>query len=94
MFSIFGIFKMDPSRTEQHERELAERIVPLVKHQPGFVSGTWTYDEQRSRYLSHLVWSSERDARGFAEFLLQTARAASNGVELESLTVAKVMASA
>ncbi len=95
MFSTVAVFKMDPSRSETQQRELAERVVPLTRHQPGFVSGTWNYDEQQSRYLSHLVWATERDARGFAEFLIQNrARDTSSGVVFESITVAKVMATA
>jgi hypothetical protein len=95
MHSIVGIFKMDPSLRARQRSELNERIVPLVKHQPGFVSATWSYDTTQNRSFAVLIFDSERAARGMAEYVKQQmAQGNDAGVELDSLTVAEVEASA
>lgn len=95
MHSMVGIFKMDPSLRAKQRTELNERIVPLVKHQPGFVSATWSYDTAHSRSIAVVLFESERAARGMAAYVEeQMARGNDAGVELDSLTVAEVEASA
>ena len=37
MHAMVGIFKMDTKFFDRQRQELNERIVPFVKHQPGFV---------------------------------------------------------
>jgi hypothetical protein len=86
---------MDPSLRARQRSELNERIVPLVKHQPGFVSATWSYDTTQNRSFAVLIFDSERAARGMAEYVKQQmAQGNDAGVELDSLTVAEVEASA
>lgn len=95
MHSLVGIFKMDPSFRAKQRLELDERIVPFVKHQPGFVSATWSYDMADGRSFAVLIFDSERAARGMADYVRQQmARGNNAGVELDSLTVAEVEASA
>jgi hypothetical protein len=95
MHSMVGIFKMDPSLRAKQRTELNERIVPLVKHQPGFVSATWSYDATSNRSFAVVIFESERAARGMAAYVdEQMARGNDAGVELDSLTVAEVEASA
>lgn len=95
MHSMVGIFRMDPSLRARQRSELNERIVPLVKHQPGFVSATWSYDTAQHRSFAVLIFDSERAARGMAEYVKQQmAQGNDAGVELDSLTVAEVEASA
>jgi len=95
MHSMVGIFRMDPSLRARQRSELNERIVPLVKHQPGFVSATWSYDTAQNRSIAVLIFDSERAARGMAEYVeQQMGRGNDAGVELDSLTVAEVEASA
>jgi hypothetical protein len=95
MHSMVGIFKMDPSLRARQRTELSERIVPLVKHQPGFVSATWSYDTVQNRSFAVVIFDSERAARGMAAYVeQQMARGNDAGVELDSLTVAEVEACA
>jgi hypothetical protein len=95
MHSMVGIFRMDPSLRARQRSELNERIVPLVKHQPGFVSATWSYDTAQNRSFAVLIFDSERAARGMAEYVKQQMTQGNDaGVELDSLTVAEVEASA
>ena len=95
MHSMVGIFKVDPSLRARQRTELNERIVPLVKHQPGFVSATWSYDLAEGRSFAVLIFDSERAARGMAEYVReQMARGNDAGMQLDSLSVAEVEASA
>ena len=95
MHSMVGIFKMDPSLRARQRAELNERIVPLVKHQPGFVSATWSYDTAQNRSFAVLIFDSERAARGMADYVKeQMARGNDAGVVLDSVTVAEVEACA
>jgi hypothetical protein len=95
MHSMVGIFKMDPSLRAKQRAELDERIVPLVKHQPGFVSATWSYDASQNRSFAVLIFESEHAARGMADYVKQQmARGNDAGVELDSLSVGEVEASA
>lgn len=95
MHSMVGIFRMDPAQRDKQRKELDERIVPLVKHQPGFVSASWSYDTAQSRSIAVVIFETERDARGMAEFVKQhMASGVDAGVELDSLTVAVVEARA
>jgi hypothetical protein len=95
MHTLVGIFKMDSARYARQKQELEERIVPLVKHQPGFVSATWSYDRDAGRSFSVVIFESETAARKMAAFVGEQARAANDaGVELESITVAELVAEA
>lgn len=91
MHSMVGIFKMDPALRARQRQELDERIVPLVKHQPGFVSASWSYDTEQHRSFAVLIFDSERAARGMAEFVRERmAQGNDAGVQLDSLVVAEV----
>jgi hypothetical protein len=93
MFALIGTFKMDTAQYDTQRRELEERIVPMVKHQPGFVSGTWSYDKKAGRSYSNIVFDTETSARKLAEFLQGQAQVQNAaGVHLESITVAEVLA--
>ena len=95
MHAMIGVFKMDPMQFARQRKELDERIVPLVRHQPGFVSATWSYDRDEGRSYSLVVLDSEQAARKFAAFVKEQAAAPNDaGVQLESLTVAEVLAEA
>jgi hypothetical protein len=84
---------MDPAHKARQQAELDERIVPLVKHQPGFVSGVWSYDVAGGRSVAVLVFETERAARGMAEFVRQQMSTPNDvGVRLDSLMVAEVTA--
>jgi len=95
MHAIVGVFKMDPRLFARQRKELDERIVPLVRHQPGFVSATWSYERDAGRSYSLVVLDSESAARRFAAFVKeQSSRQNDAGVQLESIIVAEVLAEA
>ena len=95
MHTMVGIFKMDTARYDRQKKELEERIVPLVKHQPGFVSATWSYDRQAGRSYSVVIFDSEGAARKMAAFVGEQSKQQNDaGVQLESITVAELLAEA
>lgn len=54
------------SDTEQSQRALRERVVPMVSKAPGFVSGTWMeYGEGKGH--SVVVFQDEDAANGMAQ---------------------------
>jgi hypothetical protein len=95
MHAMVGIFKMDTKHFDRQVKELNERIVPFVKHQPGFVSATWTYDRSLGRSYSLAVFDSQEDAEKLATFVrADGSRPNDAGVQMESIVVAEVLAEA
>lgn len=95
MHAAVGVFKMDPRLFARQRRELDERIVPFVRHQPGFVSATWSYDRDAGRSYAFVVLDSESAARKLVAFVEEQSSLPNDaGVELESVIVAEVLAEA
>ena len=95
MYTMIGIFKMDTAQYARQRQELEERIVPMVKHQPGFVSATWSYDREGGRSFSTVVFDSEAAARKMAAFVKeQNSKPNPAGVSMESITVCELVAEA
>jgi len=95
MYATVGIFSMDPAASAQQARELSDRIIPMVRVRPEFVSGYWNQDRVTSRSYAYLVWQSEAAARSFAAMVEANASGrAAFGVHLESIAVVEVLASA
>jgi hypothetical protein len=51
---------------ERAERELRERIVPMVSQAPGFVAGYWL-EEQDGKGASLVVFESEENAQAMVD---------------------------
>ncbi len=84
MFATLFVHRHPREGFDQQIAELKTRIVPIVKQQPGFRSGTWSFDPIESRSYSHLVWDSEETARRFFTFLrAQATQPNPLGIELE-----------
>jgi hypothetical protein len=96
MHVIVGVFKMDPSKRAEQEVALHERIIPMLRQMPGFVSSTSSYDATTSRSHSHIVFEALEDARRYAAFVRGNGYGDQerHGVEIESLVVAEVIAEA
>ena len=95
MHATIGIFKMDPARLAAQQPELHERIIPMVRQQPGFIAGSWAYDHAASRSYPYILWETEEAARAFAALVREIhSRPNPFGVELESMTVLEVLAEA
>ena len=95
MHAMLVVTKMDPTKHDAQRRELEERIVPIVKQAPGFISGTWMIDRGDGRASSMIVLDTEEGARQFAAMLQQQAASgewAAKGVSLESSLVGEVQA--
>ena len=97
MHAILIVTKMDTKQYDRQRRELEERIVPFVKNQPGFVSGTWLYDREGGTASSMLVFDSADNARRLGDAVRQQTSdpsARDAGVQLESVVVGEVQAQA
>lgn len=92
MYAFIATFSMDPTRVEQQQQSLHERIIPGVRQVPGFVAGYWTRD--RTTGLSHnvILFESEEAARTFKASVEQNAEAqAAVGVSLQSTLITEVV---
>lgn len=58
--------KVSIADPEQAERELRERVVPMVSQAPGFVAGYWL-QPQDGKGASFVVFDSEDHAKAMAE---------------------------
>jgi hypothetical protein len=86
---------MDPSRTEEHHRELHDVIVPMVRTHPGFVAAYWARDPQTGLAHTTIVLDSEESAREFKAIVeSRRQRAAAAGVTNDFLVVTEVLADA
>jgi hypothetical protein len=94
MHAITIVTKMDPRHFERQQKELHERIVPMVSHQPGFVAATWSIDKAEGRSYSHIVLDSEQAATKLAAFVKENGSSADAGVTLEYVAVGLVLAEA
>jgi hypothetical protein len=94
MHAMVAVHTFDPARFEEQLRELHERIVPMIRHQPGFVSGYWTCDREANRYHGFIVFDSESSARKLATFVREVAQPSTHAVDLESLSVVEILAEA
>lgn len=97
MHAILIVTKMDQALHARQRQELEARIVPFVKEQVGFVSGTWMYDLENGRASSMIVLDTEAGARTLAEAVrsqIADPSAAAAGVRLESIVVGEVQAQA
>lgn len=76
---------------EAGQQMLKDEVVPSVKQAPGFVTGYWTSAGDNSG-MSMLVFETEENARGAAEFI--RSQGGSDAVTLETIEVREVVASA
>ena len=95
MYAVIGRWTMDPSRTEEHDRELHDVIVPMVKAHPGFVAAYWARDPQTGLRHTTIVLDSAESAHAFKALVeSRRQRAAAAGVTNDFLVVTDVLADA
>jgi hypothetical protein len=88
-------FRMDPTREEEQTAGLNAVIVPGVRGAPGFVSGCWTLNRESSESTVLVTFDSHESASAFADDVRSNAaNQAMVGIELLSITVVEVVASA
>ena len=79
---------------EAAEEGLHRDLVPMVKQAPGFVSGWWTRDQDKSNGLAMMIFESEDAAQAALERLRSEGPGASDDVNVESAEVREVVANA
>jgi hypothetical protein len=95
MHAVIGIFKMDPAFYDQQLQALNTMIIPMVKSQPGFRHGYWSYDRPGAKSYSYILVESEEAARKFAGMVKENnSRPNPFGVALESLTIVELIGEA
>jgi heme-degrading monooxygenase HmoA len=95
MYAVIGKWKMDPSQSADQDNVLHERIVPMVKGSPGFVSGHWTRTTDATDAISFIVFEDQSSAEAFLDVVeSDPENRAEHGVENGFLIVTEVLASA
>jgi heme-degrading monooxygenase HmoA len=95
MFAVVGQWAMDPTRHEQQQRELTQRIAPAVSESPGFVEARWTRHADGRRHVSFVLFQDEPSATAFASWVrAQTGPREDAGVGNDSLEIYELVASA
>jgi len=80
---------------KQQEPFLQERIIPMVKGMPGFITGSWSLDRSVYHTHSYIVFATEADASRLAAFIKDEAsRPNPFGVKLLSSMVTEVLGEA
>src|SRR3954469_6147582 len=93
--ATIAVFKMDPAHGEQQRVGLEKVIVPGVRSTDGFVAGHWTLDRERAESTVMVLWTSVAVATEFIKTVTANSGAqAAAGVELASIRVVEVLASA
>lgn len=95
MHAVVGIWTMDEARRDEQRRLLAEEMVPLVRRQPGFVSGYWMDDPETGKSHTTIIFDTHAAANAFRALVdSRTQRAAQAGVTSDILTTVNVVADA
>lgn len=97
MYAVIGVWNMDPSRWDEHQRVLHEQLVPMVSQSPGFVAGYSMGDRSASKTYTTIVLEDEAAALRFKAFVSGDevkSNQEQSGVYNESLTVVEVFAKA
>jgi hypothetical protein len=68
-YAVVAVHSHPRESFDQQKSFLHERIIPMIKSQPGFVSGQWGYDTSERRSSSFIVFATEAEARTVAAFV-------------------------
>jgi hypothetical protein len=91
MHGVLGIWRMDPARRAEQVEGLHAMIIPMVRRQPGFVAGYWTYDAAEHRSYSLTFFDTAENASEFKKLPERdTERARAVGIERELITLVSV----
>jgi heme-degrading monooxygenase HmoA len=88
------VVRVDVKDREPAEKMLREEIVPRVSSAPGFKAGYWTRALDADNGLSMIVFESEEAAQGAARQLREQGVPNPDLVEIQSVEVREVVASA
>jgi hypothetical protein len=92
MHAVIGRFAMDTRHKDEQRKELTERIIPMVRTLPGFISGYWSYDEANGESFSYIVLENEAQAHALIEKVQANVadRGGERGVSVKHIAVAEV----
>lgn len=92
MHAVIVTFSLDPSRTEQQQINLHERIIPVVRQTPGFLAGYWTRDHATNAAHNVILFESEEAAHDFRKAVEQNAEMqAAVGVSFQGALITEVV---
>jgi heme-degrading monooxygenase HmoA len=88
------LVKVTFNDVEAAEAMLTNDVVPMVKQAPGFVAGWWTRSQDRANGMGLVVWESEEAAEQARERLQSGGPGEDDSINLESIEIREVVASA
>lgn len=92
MHAVIVTFSLDPTRTEQQQINLHERIIPTVRQTPGFLAGYWTRDHATNMAHNVILFESEETAHDFSKAVEQNAEMqAAAGVSFQGALITEVV---
>jgi hypothetical protein len=95
MYAIVGVWSTDEGRDEEQRRALEDRIVPLTRARPGFVTGYWMRDAETGKAHTAVVFADEESAEGFKRFVeSRSQEAARAGMTADFCALVEVVAQA
>ena len=93
MYAVVGVVTIDPSRIEEADKELNERVVPTVSGAKGFVSGIWVHSDA-GKGVGVTSFETEEDAKAFVAQMQSMPMPAEAPVTVQSMEVFRVVATA
>lgn len=94
-YAVYAVYHHPRETWPQQKQFLHDRIVPMTKSQPGFLSGTWSYERNESKSVGWVVFDTEANARSLQTFMREEAtRPNPFGVTPVVIEVVEVLAEA
>lgn len=71
MHAVFVVSKIDPTRAEEAEAQLKNRVAPFIQDAPGFIMATWARSADGKEGRSMGLFESEEAARSTLTAVLE-----------------------
>lgn len=95
MYAVVSVWTVAESQRDEQDHIINEQLVPLVRSQPGFVSGYWMRDPDTGKDHGLTIFDTHASASRFRELVeSQTQQAAQDGVTNDILATVEVVADA
>ena len=72
MYAVFVESTLDPNRIDEVDAMLRDKIFPMVKAAPDFVSGTWVRSDDDTEGRSVVIFKSKEEAQKAFEAAAQS----------------------
>lgn len=94
-YAVVAVYRHPRETWPQQKQFLHDRVVPMTKSQPGFLSGTWSYERNESKSVGYVVFDTEANARSLEAFMREEAKRPNPfGVMPISIDIVEVLAEA